>query len=231
MNFIDKLTNRYKALKQNLLTKIELMNCSNNHESGLFFTGHSLTSYSSLVDLVALDDAFEITFEFKSRTKNGVVMYLGNKNTIEINKNYALLELVNGDLIFKINTDGSENSIRYKTEKVQNELCNSSWVRVKLKKDNYNSFISMELKGIELTTSIFEDQINASLRSKLSMSNWLFVGALPSRSSYAEITQTNEPYTGCIRDLTIKKNGEFTINKALLEMNLEPGVLNYCPLK
>lgn len=219
----------YKPLKNNL-KRIDLMNCSNNHESGLFFTGHSLTSYSSLFDYIALSEAFEITFEFKSRTKNGVVLYIGNKNNNELNKNFALLELVNGDLIYKINIDGIENHIKYKPETTQNELCNSSWVRVKLRKDNYNGIISMELKGNELTSQ-FDDQFNLSVKNKLSLSNTLFIGALPSRSSYAEITQTNEPYTGCIRDLTIKKNNEYTINKALLEMNLEPGVLNYCPLK
>ena len=60
----------------------------------------------------------------------------------------------------------------------------------------------------------------------------LYLGALPVRSAYAEISQTNEPFIGCIRDLSIRKNsGVSANNKALMDMNLENGVLNYCPLK
>jgi hypothetical protein len=59
------------------LQRVELMNCANNHESGTFFTGSSMTSYATKPDYINLKEALEISFEFKSRTQSGVVLYIG----------------------------------------------------------------------------------------------------------------------------------------------------------
>ena len=214
----------HKILRNNL-QRVDLMNCSNNHESGIFFTGHSLTSYASLTNSLSLKDVYEVSFEFKSRTKNGVVLYLGAKD-VEA-KDYALLELINGELNYKVNINGLDNVVKFTPEQARNELCNSSWVRIKIKKDD-KGVIGLELKGAEITGS-FSKEIKLSPKS--SASDVFYICALPSRSGYAEITQTNEPYTGCIRDLVIRKNNDFSVSKALLDMSLESGVLNYCPLK
>ena len=220
---MSDLTIAHKQLR-NRLQKIELMSCSNNHESGTFFTGNSLTSHASLPNYLSLSDAYEIAFEFKSRTKNGVVLYIGSPD-VE-NKNYALLELVNGELIYKLNLEGQENVARFTPEVSRNELCNSNWFRIKIKKE-LNGHVSMQLKGVEMASS-FEEPVKTVLSSDM---NSIFVGALPVRSRYAEITQTSEAFIGCIRDMSIKKSNNNYLTKALLEMNMEDGVLSYCPLK
>lgn len=220
----------YKLLRNNL-ERVDLMNCSNNHESGIFFTGHGLTSYASLQNSVSLRDAFEISFELKSRTKNGVVLYLGGSKESDLSKNYALVELVNGELLFKLNIDGQENLVKYMPDFSRNELCNSSWIRIKLKK-NEKGLLSLELKGVETTNSYLQD-ISYLAKRLISNSN-LFIGSLPQRSLYKEIAQTGEPFVGCIRDVGIKRlnsNGDISQMKVMLDMNLESGVLNYCPLK
>jgi hypothetical protein len=211
----------HKVLR-NKIQKIDLMNCSNNHESGIFFTGHSLTSHASLPNYLSLKDAFEIAFEMKSRTKNGLILYYGTRDIDS--KDYVALELVEGDLVFKVNVAGIENSVKFMPENAKNELCNSSWIRIKLKKSE-KGVLALELKGNEITSSFYQEVIISN-----TMANTLYMGALPSRGGYADITQTNEPFIGCIRDLSIKKNNG-NINKVLLDMNLEPSVLNYCPLK
>ena len=220
---MSDLTIAHKQLR-NRLQKIELMSCSNNHESGTFFTGNSLTSHASLPYYLSLSDAYEIAFEFKSRTKNGVVLYIGSAN-VE-NKIYALLELVNGELVYKLNLDGQENVARFTPEVSRNELCNSNWFRIKIKKE-LNGHVSLQLKGVEMASS-FEEPVKTGLGTDM---NSIFVGALPVRSRYAEITQTSEAFIGCIRDMSIKKSSNNYLSKALLEMNMEDGVLSYCPLK
>jgi len=214
----------FKQLRKNL-QNIDIMNCSNNHESGLFFTGHSMTNYAKLTNYLALKDLFEVSFEIKSRTKNGVLMFMGDKSDM---RSYALVEMVNGQLFYKLNLNGIENQIKYTPELRRNELCSSNWIRIKLKKDDTGA-ISLEVKGVEIDAG--SNNLSIQLNKKLINQNTaLYLGALPSRSSYAEITQTNEPYVGCLRDLMIKRNEDEPI-RALLELSTESGVFNYCPLK
>lgn len=214
----------FKQLRKNL-QNIDIMNCSNNHESGLFFTGHSMTNYAKLTNYLALKDLFEISFEIKSRTKNGVLMFIGDKDDM---RSYALVEMVNGQLFYKLNLNGIENQIKYTPELRRNELCSSNWIRIKLKKDDTGA-IGLEVKGLEVDANT--NNLSIQLNKKLINQNTiLYLGALPSRSSYAEITQTNEPYVGCMRDLMIKRNDDDPL-RALLELSTESGVLNYCPLK
>jgi len=214
----------FKPLR-NKLQRIELMNCSNNHESGLFFTGVSLNSHANLLNYLTLKDSFEIGFEIKSRTKNGVVMYIGSREAKAIDKDFIILELIDGELNYKWNVDGVDNIVKFVPKLARNELCNSSWIRIKLRKED-TGLISLEVKGDKIS-NVFNQEIvvGKDLAS-------LYLGALPVRSAYAEISQTNEPFIGCIRDLSIRKNsGVSANNKALMDMNLENGVLNYCPLK
>ena len=193
----------------------------------MFFTGHSMTNFAKLTNHLALKDVFEISFEIKSRTKNGVVLYLGDKEVS--GRNYALVELVNGELIYKMNINGADKIVKYMPELRRNELCSSNWVRIKIRKDESGALI-LEVKGVEVDTSSsnnFSVALNKKTTHELSV---MYIGALPNRSSYAEITQTNEPYVGCIRDLMVKRNNEYS-TRALLELTTESGVFNYCPLK
>ena len=216
----------FKQLRQNL-QHVDIMNCSNNHESGLFFTGHSLTSFAKLSGYLALRDLYEVSFEIKSRTKNGVLLFMGDK---EDTRSYALLEMVNGQLVYKFSINGVENEARFMPELRRNELCSSSWVRIKVRKNEAGS-IGLEVKGMEVAGEDSGNNLSVALNKKLANHNTvLYLGALPTRSSYAELTQTNEPYVGCIRDLMVKRNGDEPV-RALLEMSTESGVLNYCPLK
>jgi len=210
----------HKTLRNNL-EKIDLMSCSNNHESGLFFTGHSLTSYASYANYLSLSDVFEISFEFKSRTKSGVLLYLGNKQ-IQEKKDFLLVELVNGELHYKLNANGLENQAKFVPELVRNELCNASWVRVTLRKDA-DGLISLEMKGFEYKN------VNEIYLPESTTPYTLHIGALPAREAYADLSESKEPFTGCVRDLSVKKNEEPTHKKLLLDMNLESGVLTYCP--
>ena len=138
----------YKTLKNNL-ERIDLMNCSNNHESGLFFTGVSLVSHASLQNYLTLKDTFEIGFEIKSRTKNGVVLFIGSKS---VAKDYILLELIDGELSYKWNLNGLDNMVKFVPQVARNELCNSSWIRIKLKKEN-KGVITLEIKGNQASSS------------------------------------------------------------------------------
>ena len=143
----------------------------------------------------------------------------------ENNNDYVLLELNNGELNYKWNVDGMTNLVKFTPKLARNELCNSSWIRIKLRKEDKGR-IMLESKGNQIINNF-----NKEIIVKNDMVN-LYLGALPVRSAYAEISQTNEPFIGCIRDLAIKKNnGLYANNKALLGMDLQDGVLNYCPLK
>lgn len=212
-----------QSMIRDRLKKIELMTCANNHESGTFFTGETLTSHASLPNFINLNDAYEISFEFKSRTQNGVVLYIGSRVTGS--SDYALLELVNGVLNYKFKKAGVENIVKFTPKFHRNELCNSNWVRVLLKKE-VNGHISLQLKGIDASGSFAED-----LRVENELLSDVYIGALPIRGQYADITQTNEPFVGCMRDLTIMKSNNNYNGKVLLQMNLQEGVLNYCPLR
>lgn len=203
--------------------KIELMSCANNHESGTFFTGVTLTTHASLPNYIDLKDAYEISFEFKSRTQNGVIMYVGPKEVS--GSDYALLELVEGDLIYKLNINGVENRVQFMPESQQNELCNSNWVRIQIRKET-NGHISLQLKGTDVSSSFNEQlKINTVLTSDI------YIGALPTRSGYVKVTETSEPFIGCIRDMSIMRRKNNYNSKVLLLMQLEEGVLNYCPLR
>ncbi len=221
----------YRPLKNNLERK-DLMNCSNNHESGIFFPGKTEKSYASLNDFLSLKEPFEMSFEIKSRTKNGVILFIGSSNVNEESKsNFGLLELVDGELIYKLVLDNQENIVRYMPERARNELCNSSWIRIKIKNTEKGQ-ISLELKGVESTSSFSSDL--SKLTSKLSTnSTSIYLGSLPRKELYTEMSQSNEQYIGCVRDLSVRRNRSNLneINKILLDMNLESGVLSYCPLK
>ena len=211
----------HKSLK-NRWQEVDLMNCSNNHESGLFFKGQSLTSHSMLENYLSVKNAYEISFEIKSRTKNGVLLYVGGKE-IEAMRDYVLLELVDGELVYSVRIGGVESLVKLAPEGGRNEVCNSNWIRVKITKEE-RSLISLEVRGIEKKVKLRQDSKTSS-----SLMN-VYLGALPTRAMYAEITQTNEPFVGCIRDFVVKKDNGYA-NKALLQMSLEPGLLKYCPLK
>ncbi len=222
----------YRTLKSNL-DRIDLMNCSNNHESGIFFTGKKATTHASLSNHLSLREPFEMSFEIKSRTRNGVVLYMsGDGSDLDTTKShYALLELVDGELVYKVVLDGQENLVRYVPERARNELCNSSWIRIKLKTTE-KGLVSLELKGIESTNSFTSDLSKLTTKLGLTNSTVMYMGALPAKELYAEVAQSSEPFVGCVRDLTVRKSRTAgVISKLLLEMTLTEDVLTYCPLK
>lgn len=215
----------YKFLG-NKVEQIDLMSCSNSHESGIFFSGKN--EYASLNNELSLDEAFELSIDLKSRTKNGVLLYMGEK---QIAENYFLLELVNGELELSFVLNGHKNMVKYTPNYSRNELCNASWVKLRLKKTE-KGIISLDLRGSE-SNSGFSKNLSA-LNKKSSYLSTLYVGALPDPSLYSEISQTNQPYIGCIRDFELKKikNGLISSQRnILLDMRLSSGLLTYCPLK
>lgn len=229
----------YRTLKSNLIERVDLMNCTNNHESGVFFTGQSATSYANLDNFLQIGQPHELSFEIKSRTKSGVVLFIANwngQNLDLVKSNYAALELVDGELVYKVVIDGQEAVARYMPERARNELCNSSWIRIKLKTTE-KGLISLELKGVEATNSFAVDL--SKLNSLEGVRNAsIYVGAVPDQRLYGgEITHSSEPFVGCVRDLTVKQqqsvsnDGQATLSKILLDLQLGVGVLNYCPLK
>lgn len=160
------------------LEKIDLMSCSNNHESGVFLPGHTLTAHASLTDgSVSLAEPFDISFEMKSRTKNGIVAYISSRGEGD-SANYALVELVNGELIYKMVVDDQETVVRFVPEESRAQLCNSSWIRVRVRRDE-RGIIGLELRGAESTGLVSHDLM--SLVDKLTSHSALYIGALPSK--------------------------------------------------
>ncbi len=210
---IEPLKNRVK--------KIDTMNCSNTHESGVFFTGKSQASHASLISQISMKDAFELEMDIKPRTKNGVILYIGPKEVA--NKDYATLELINGDLVYQIYFGGMKYSVKYSPKEANNELCNSNWIRIKIKKSS-NGKIVLNVKNEEFASN------NVDLLPSSSKFNTLYLGGLPNLDLYSKVSGTKEPFVGCIRDLVISQ-GVMKTRKILLDLKLEDDVLNYCPLK
>lgn len=223
--FVGCMSN-FQIMHTNLvdrLHRVELMNCANNHESGTFFTGNSMTSYATTPDFINLKEALEISFEFKARTQNGVILYIGaSGDSVE---DYALLELVNGELVYSLNINGVKNEVKFAPKYQKNELCNSHWVRIQLRKET-DGHISLQLKGSDVSGSFL-----GQVRIREDVRRDIYVGALPRRALYAEITETNEPFVGCVRNVAILKAGNSYNGRALLGMKMTDGVLNYCPLR
>jgi hypothetical protein len=169
----------------------------------------------------------------KSRTKNGVLLYLSSRDPSDTS-NYALVELVNGELVYKLVLNDQENVVKFTPELSRAQLCNSSWIRLRLKLDHKGG-IALELRGVESTNTFPQDL--GYLMAKLKEHASLYVGALPTRMLYTDVSQSNEAFVGCVRDLVVqKKRGGVDVggglpSKVLLEMTLDSGVLNYCPLK
>lgn len=205
------------------LHRVELMNCANNHESGTFFTGNSMSSYATSPDFINLKEALEISFEFKARTQNGVILYIGASG--DSVQDYGLLELVNGELVYTLSINDVKNVVKFTPKYQKNELCNSHWVRIQLRKET-DGHISLQLKGADVSGSFL-----GQVRIREDVRRDIYVGALPRRSLYAEITETNEPFVGCVRNMAILKAGYNYNGRALLGMKMMDGVLNYCPLR
>jgi predicted nucleic acid-binding Zn-ribbon protein len=209
-------------LLKNRVKKIETMNCSNTHESGIFFTGTSQATYASFKSQISMKDAFELELDVKSRTKNGIILYIGPED-YKSNKDFATLELVNGELIYQIYFGGIINSIKYTPKETNNELCNSNWIRIKIKKSS-NGKILLNIKNEEFISN------KGDLLPSSAKNNVLYLGGLPNLDLYMKTTSTKEPFVGCIRDLIINQS-IMKNHKILLDLKLEDGVLNYCPLK
>ena len=60
-----------------------------------------------------------------------------------------LLELNNGELNYKWNADGMTNLVKFTPKLARNELCNSSWIRIKLRKEDKGR-IMLEIKGNQI---------------------------------------------------------------------------------
>lgn len=160
------------------MEKVDLMSCANNHESGVFFTGLTPTTFASLVDGgVSLAEPFDVSFEMKSRTKNGVVAYVSSRGDGD-STNYALLELVNGELVYKIVVDDQETVVRFVPDESRAQLCNSSWIRLRVRRDE-RGIIGLELRGLESTGLVSHDLM--PLVEKLTSHSVLYLGALPSK--------------------------------------------------
>ena len=214
--------NKKLELLKNRVKKIETMNCSNTHESGIFFTGTSQATYASFKSQLSMKDAFELEMDVKPRTKNGLILYIGPEDN-KSNKDYATLELVNGELVYQIYFGGIINSIKYTPKETNNELCNSIWIRIKIKKSSTGKIL-LYIKNEEFISN------KGDLLPSSSKNNVLYLGGLPNLDLYAKSTFTKEPFVGCIRDLIIHQ-GNMKNHKILLDLKLEDGVLNYCPLK
>jgi hypothetical protein len=203
--------------------KINVMNCSNNHESGVFLTG-KIESHAQLPSKVLVKDLVDIEFDMKPRTKNGVVLYIGSAFADQL-KDYILLELVNGELHYRVSTGGMNNMIKYTPKYSNNELCNANWIRIKIVKDN-KGHIMLLVRNQELTPDF-----NPEMLSFAAKESTLYFGALPNAELRARLAINDEPFVGCIRDLVINQTGYAKPIKALLNLNLGKDALNYCPLK
>lgn len=202
--------------------RLDIMNCSNHHESGIFFTGKSQTSYASLVSHISMKDSFEIEFDIKPRTKNGLVLYIGPKEMVD--RDYAVVELVDGTLQYRAYIGGIHIPIKYTPKSSNNELCSASWITIKVSKDSKGR-IRMKVKNDEVKPALDTELISLSADS-----NGLYIGGLPNPELYPKVTMTQEMYVGCVRDLLVTQ-GNIKPRKALLDLKLESDVLTYCPLK
>ena len=214
--------NKKVELLKNRVKRIETMNCSNTHESGIFFTGTNQATHASFKSQISMKDAFELEMDIKPRTKNGVILYIGPEDS-KSNKDFATLELVNGELVYQIYFGGITNLVKYTPKESNNELCNSNWIRIKIKKSG-NGKILLNVKNEEFISN------KGDLLPSSAKNNVLYLGGLPYLDLYTKSTVTKEPFVGCIRDLVINQ-GIMKNHKILLDLKLEEGVLNYCPLK
>ena len=122
---------------------------------------------------LTLTDTFEINFEIKSITKNSVILYAGVKST---ETDYILLELINGELNLKWNVDGTNNNIvKFEPKLARNELCNSSWIRIKIRKEEKGTLM-LEIKGNQIINNF-----NKEITGRNDLVD-LYLGALPVRS-------------------------------------------------
>ena len=133
--------------------------------------------------------------------------------------------MVNGELVYTLMVQGVRNEVRFAPKYQRNELCNSHWVRIQLRKET-DGHLSMQLKGVDVSGSFAEP-----IRIRGDLVRDMYMGALPKRALYAEITESNEPFVGCVRNLAVLQAGNNYDGKALLEMRVQEGVLNYCPLR
>lgn len=144
----------------------------------MFFPGHSQTAYASLEQAVSLAEPFEVTFEMKSRTKSGVVLFVNTRSNALDSVNYALLELINGELVYKLVVDDQETATRFVPDESRAQLCNSSWIRVRVHRDE-RGHIGLELRGVESTSTMSHDLL--PLADKLTSHSVLYLGALPTK--------------------------------------------------
>ena len=224
---------------------VDAANCTSSQESGLFFTGEALTSYARLDSTlhgISLADTLNVQFDMRARTKNGVLLYIGT--SAENNINYALLELVNGSLVFKLVVDGYERQVTYdpaSTSTSTSSLCSGRWTRVRLHKDRANSYMSLTVQGDDgeaaaTSEQRFGEQLSALIRKAQANANVVYIGALPARALYAEISASSEPFVGCVRHMSVSvsaKTATHTRRFLLFDAvkSESGGVLNYCPSK
>jgi hypothetical protein len=209
-----------KPLKSRI-QKIDIMNCSNNHESGVFLTGKK-ESHATLPSQIFIKDLIEIEFDMKPRTKSGIVLYVGAADQL---KDYLILELVNGELQYRVSIGGMNNMIKYTPKYSSNELCNANWIRIKVRKDSTGR-IMLFVRNQELIPDFNPDML--SFASKESV---LYIGALPSAEIHTKLALTDDTFIGCIRDFVVNQTGSLKTMKTLLDLRLGQDTLNYCPLK
>ena len=79
---------------------------------------------------------------FLNQSLNIYILFIDSKS---VAKDFILLELIDGELNYKWNLNGLNNMVKFVPQVARNELCNSSWIRIKLKKEN-KGVITLEIK-------------------------------------------------------------------------------------
>ncbi|CAI5448656.1 unnamed protein product [Caenorhabditis angaria] len=163
--------------------EIGVAQCSEYQERGLYFGkdgGYAIVDKNFNVGAV-----FEIEFDIRPRSKNGLILSVGNSDFIN-------LELQDGNITLTAKTADTKYSTQFVVPN-SNFLCDGQWSRILIKKRN---------KLINLSVN---NKMNLAVLKKGNVMNTnapLYIGGVP-KGAQNDGVKSTEPFVGCMRIVRI----------------------------
>ncbi|KAK3929045.1 Laminin subunit alpha [Frankliniella fusca] len=205
-----KMNKRF--LVQNRTLSQGVLPCSELVEPG-FFVGPE-SGYIKALDKFRVGFDIDLSIEVKPRYTSGILI------SVHGNKDYLILQLVNGTVKFTVNNGEGPITVEYKPVEPQ-DVCKGDWLRIQAVK-------SKEILTLGVNDFFGEPVFGDQRSSATDTRHPLFIGGHPNPKGLPGI-ETTEQFVGCVRNVAIVRDTRNVVLSLSAAKTYGSVISNVCP--
>ncbi|XP_026292152.1 laminin subunit alpha [Frankliniella occidentalis] len=201
-----------KPVVQNRTVTEGVLPCSDKVEKGFFIGPEG--GYIKAFDKFRVGFDIDLSIEVKPRYTSGILV------SVHSNKDYLILQLVNGTVKFTVDNGEGPITVEYKPVQPQ-DVCNGDWLRIQAVK-------SKAILTLGVNDFFVEPFVGKQGSAATDTRHPLFIGGHPNPKGLPGI-ETTEQFVGCVRNVAILRDNKNMIVSLTAAKTSGSVISNVCP--